>query len=97
MKAIFISYNQALTERVQSILDKNNARGFTKWELTLGRGTYSGEPHYGTHAWPSMNSSVITMVDDEKVANIMEELRDVDHSAEQQGLRAYYWNIEGCL
>ena len=57
MKAVFVSYNQALTDPMQEILDDLGVRGFTKWELTMGRGSFDGEPHYGTHAWPSMHSS----------------------------------------
>ncbi len=38
MKTIFISYNLALTEKVQAVLDKSNARGFTRWDVTYGRG-----------------------------------------------------------
>ncbi|WP_418916993.1 PG0541 family transporter-associated protein, partial [Alistipes communis] len=52
MKAVFVSYNQALTDPMQEILDDLGVRGFTKWELTMGRGSFDGEPHYGTHAWP---------------------------------------------
>lgn len=94
MKAIFISYNQALTERVMAVLDNNGARGFTKWALTEGRGTYDGEPHYGNHAWPSMNASILTIVDDAKVKPIMDALREMDSTTKMQGSRAFVWNIE---
>lgn len=97
MKAIFISYNQALNERVMSVLDRNFARGFSKWELTHGRGTYDGEPHFGSHAWPSMNASILTIVEDSKVEAILEALREVDDQAKQHGLRAFVWNIENQL
>lgn len=97
MKAVFISYNQALTERVMVALDKNSCRGFTKWELTMGRGSLIGEPHYGTHAWPSVNSSILTFIDDEKVVPLMNSLREVDLSAEQQGLRAFVMPVEQAL
>mgnify|MGYP001525039816 CR=1 FL=1 len=63
MKAVFLSYNQALTDRVNAILDEQGIRGFTKWALTEGRGSVDGEPHYGTHAWPSMNASILAIVD----------------------------------
>lgn len=36
MKAVFLSYNQALTDRVNAILDKQGIRGFTKWGLDRG-------------------------------------------------------------
>ena len=31
MKAVFLSYNQALTDRVNAILDEQGIRGFTRW------------------------------------------------------------------
>ena len=77
MKAFFVSYNQALTDRVNRMLDEHGVRGFTRWALTEGRGSYDGEPHYGTHAWPSMNSSILAIVEDEKVPVLLEALREI--------------------
>ena len=100
MKAVFLSYNQALTDRVNAILDEQGilddlgVRGFTKWELTMGRGSFDGEPHYGTHAWPSMNASIMAIVDDEKVAPLMAAFREMDAATKLQGSRAFVWNIE---
>lgn len=94
MKAIFISYNQALTDRVNAMLDDQGIRGFTRWALTEGRGSFKGEPHYGTHAWPSMNSSILAIVEDSKVAPVLDALREIDTTTEQQGSRAFVWNIE---
>ncbi len=97
MKAIFISYNQALTDRVHSILDELNVRGFTKWDLTTGRGSVDGEPHLGTHAWPSMNSSIMAVVEDEKVEIILNALRELDSKTKRQGLKAFVWKIKEAL
>ena len=72
MKAVFITYNQAITPRVMAILDDQEVRGFTLFPLTHGRGSFSGEPHMGSHAWPSMNSSVLAMVEDGKVYALTE-------------------------
>lgn len=94
MKAVFISYNQALTEAVDAILSRQHIRGYTKWELTHGRGTVNGEPHMGSHTWPSMNSSILTIVPEEKVEPLLEMLRKLDAKTEQQGTRAFVWNIE---
>ena len=88
MKAVFLSYNQALTDRVNAILDEQGIRGFTKWALTEGRGSVDGEPHYGTHAWPSMNASILAIVDDEKVAPLMDAFREMDAATRMQGARA---------
>lgn len=97
MKAIFISYNQALTDRINAMLDDLGVRGFTRWALTEGRGSFKGEPHYGTHAWPSMNTSILAIVEEEKVEPVLEALREIDSTTEQQGSRAFVWNIEQCM
>ncbi len=94
MKAIFISYNQALTDRINAILDEQHIRGFTRWALTEGRGTHDGEPHYGTHAWPSVNSSVLAIVEDAQVEPVLDALRKLDSTTHMQGSRAFVWNIE---
>lgn len=97
MKAVFISYNQALTDRIHAILDEQGLRGFTKWGLTQGRGSVDGEPHYGTHAWPSMNASILTVVDDGQAEPLLEALRALDAATKMQGLRAFVWNIEAMM
>lgn len=97
MKAVFISYNQALTDRIMNILNKHSIRGFTKWGLTEGRGSVNGEPHYGTHTWPAMNSSIMAVMEDRKVQPLLTSLRELDAQTEMQGLRAFVWNIEDQL
>ena len=67
MKAVFIAYNQANTERIDYLLDKLEIRGFTQWVDVNGRGTETGNPQLGTHTWPEKNSAVLTIVPDEKV------------------------------
>ncbi len=97
MKAVFISYNQALTDRVHQILDDLEVRGFTKWDLTTGRGSVDGEPHLGTHAWPSMNSSIMAITEDDMVEPILNALRELDAKTKMQGLRAFTWKIKDAL
>lgn len=46
MKAVFIAFDQAHLEMIQSILDHHNCRGFSYWENIQGRGSVKGEPHY---------------------------------------------------
>ena len=89
MKAVFISYNQAHTLQINAILDRLGIRGFTRWALTEGRGSTEGEPHYGSHAWPSMNSSLLVFMEQEGVAPLLDALRRLDAEAPQQGLRAF--------
>jgi nitrogen regulatory protein PII len=94
MKAILISYDQAFHERVIETLTHLNCRGFTRFEQVQGRGSKTGDPHYGSHAWPAMCSAIITVVDDDRVDPVLDALRSMDKQTEQLGLRAFVWNIE---
>jgi nitrogen regulatory protein PII len=94
MKSIFIAFDQAYYDQVVSILSTNHVRGFTGWESVIGKGSKTGEPHFGTHAWPALNSAIITVVDDEKVKPILEQLRELNATSELMGIRAFVWNIE---
>jgi len=97
MKAILITFDQAHYERIIDILERNNCRGFTAWEQVQGRGSASGEPHYGSHAWPSMASAIITMVEDHRVDPVLQRLREIDEDRPKLGLRAFVWPIEKSL
>lgn len=94
MKAIFISFNQSYYEQVLAILDRNNSRGFTFWNEVAGRGTHDGEPHYGSHAWPTLNSSILAIVEAHRVDKILDTLHALDIKTPKQGLRAFVWDIE---
>lgn len=94
MKAVFIVYNQANTERVEYMLDALNISGFTYFEQVQGRGTNGGEPRRGTHTWPEMNSAIITVVDDCKVEQLLETVHKLDVRNQELGVRAFVWNVE---
>ncbi len=74
-----------------------NCRGFSYLEQVQGRGSKTGDPHYGSHAWPSMCSAIISVVDDDKVDSILKILHEMDLETEQLGLRAFVWNIEQAI
>lgn len=94
MKAVFISFNQAYYEMIIELLDHNNIRGFTYWPEVQGRGSVNGEPRYGSHAWPALNSSIITIIEEEKVNLLLDLLHKMDKQTEALGLRAFVWNVE---
>ena len=94
MKAIFIPYNEAYKDRIIEILEKLSIRGFTNWDSVQGRGSKKGKPHYGSHAWPTLNSAIITIIEDEKVDTLLEILHELDMKTEAQGLHAYVLNVE---
>lgn len=94
MKSVFISYNQSITEEVQEVLDNLSIRGYTQWLDILGRGTDTGTMHEGTHTWPELNNAHLTIVEDSKVPLLLEKLKALNSEVEEQGLRAFVWNIE---
>lgn len=94
MKAVFIVYNQALTERVNFIFEQLRITGFTQFPLVHGAGSKGGEPRMGSHAWPEMNTSILTVVEDDMVDLILKYVEKLDHVNEENGIRAFVWNIE---
>ncbi|MDE6682729.1 MAG: hypothetical protein K2J87_04830 [Muribaculaceae bacterium] len=97
MKAIFIAYDQAHHQAIIEILDKMSCRGFTAFGNVQGRGSYKGEPHYGSHAWPSLAQAMMTFVEDEKVATLLNQLHELDESKPRLGLRAFVWPITASI
>jgi len=93
MKAIFIVFNQAHTERVEYILDELGIRGYSWWSEVKGRGSVDGEPRQGTHTWPEMNSALIAIVEEEKVKPLLERVKKVDEINREVGIRAFVWSI----
>lgn len=97
MKSILITFDQAHYQNVIEALDRSNCRGFTAWEQVSGRGSRTGDPHYGSHAWPSMSSAIITVVEDSNVTPLLKRLKALDDSSPMLGLRAFVWSIEQAI
>ena len=97
MQAIFISYDQAHHQAIIEILDKLSCRGFTAFGNVQGRGSVKGEPHYGSHAWPSLAQAMFTFVEDEKAPTLLERLKALDESKPRLGLRAFQWQITATI
>jgi nitrogen regulatory protein PII len=97
MKAVFIAHNQALTEKIDEILDELLIRGLTQWTEVKGRGSVKGEPHMGTHTWPALNNTVLAIVDKDKIDPLLKKLAELNDEVEDQGLRAFVWDIEKSL
>ena len=94
MKGIFIAYDQAYNMEIADAIQKIGVRGFTMWQDIAGRGSETGEPHLGNHAWPTMNNAMHTFVPDDSVDQIMEKLKAMDEETPDLGLRAFVWNVE---
>lgn len=89
MQAIFIAYDMAHHEKVIEVLNACSCRGFTSFGTVQGRGSKTGEPHYGSHAWPSLASAMMTIVEDEKVDAVLNRLKAIDEEKPKLGLRAF--------
>ncbi len=94
MKAIMMIYNQAHTERIEYLMDKLGIKGYSLWENVQGRGSNTGVPHLGTHAWPEINKSVLAVVEDDAVEEILATVKKIDSINEDVGIRAFVWNVE---
>jgi nitrogen regulatory protein PII len=93
MKAIMIIYNQAHTEKVEYLMDKLSIKGYSLWENVQGRGSETGVPHLGTHAWPEINKSVLTIVDDVLVDTVLSNIKKIDGVNTEVGIRAFVWDV----
>lgn len=88
-----IIYNQAHTEKVEYMLDKLSIKGYTLWENVQGRGSKTGVPHLGTHAWPEINKSVLTIIDDDLVDSVLQNVKKIDAVNEEVGIKAFVWDV----
>lgn len=94
MKAVMIIFNQAHTERVEFIFDSLQIRGYTWWSEVKGRGTDTGEPRMGNHTWPEMNSAAMTVLPDDKVDILLENIKKLDEVNKEVGVRAFVLGVE---
>lgn len=97
MKAVFLSCNQSMFDAVMDIMDDMQISGFTGWEELMGRGTNDGEPHLGNHAWPTMNSALMAVMEDAKAAEFLAALKQLDADNHKQGLRAFAWEVSDMI
>lgn len=85
--------NQSMYDAVMDIMNDMELRGFTGWEELIGRGSKDGEPHLGNHAWPTMNSALISVMEDDKATEFLKRLKQLDENNGKQGLRAFAWSV----
>ena len=97
MKAVFIACDQAPHDDGLTLLTHSNCRGYTAFGQVTGRGSQTGDPHLGSHAWPAMNEAILTVVDADLVPRLLEALRALDERSDQLGLRAFVWNVEATV
>lgn len=89
-----IIFNQAHTERVDYVLEKLGIKGYTLWENVQGRGSDTGVPHLGTHTWPEINKSLLTVIPDDLVDPLLTKIKSIDSVSDEVGIRAFVWDIQ---
>lgn len=94
MKSVFIAFDQAHKEGVIEVLEASLCRGYTMFNEVAGRGSMTGDPHLGTHAWPAMNNAILTICEDGQVQPLLDRLHKLDIDNPLLGLRAFVWSIE---
>lgn len=94
LKSVFIAYNQAYHPLILRILRRLSLKGYTSWESVQGQGSDTGEPHLGSHAWPTMNAAILVIVPESKTRLLLDELRALNDATPEQGLRAFVWSVE---
>ena len=88
-------YSQTFNEKVEQMLESMGIKGFSRWENVIGRGSETGVPHMGTHTWPEQNSAMLTILEDERVEEFLEEVKKLNSINEEVGIRAFVWDIIG--
>jgi len=92
MKALLIIFNIAITDKIMKILKNNELYAYTLIEKIKGKGLY-GEPHFGTHTWPELNSAIFTVAKKENIINAFKELKNLDKELPKFGIKAYVFDV----
>ncbi len=88
MKLVLITYNEALDDEVEKVLQENGVEGFTKWTKVYGKGRASG-PHLGTHVWPKANNVIATVTEDETAEKMLNCIRELRERLAAEGVKAF--------
>lgn len=98
MKLVILVFNQALENEVFDIFERLNIRGYTKINNVYGQGSDKGEPHFGTHVWPEINTMILTVIQqNEKVERLLNEVKILEKRFEDEGLHAFVLNVEEAI
>ena len=93
MKMIMIAYNSAIDGEVNEAFAKCGIQGYTKWTRVFGKGTISG-PHMGTDIWPGENAVIFTAIENEKLEDLLNSIKDLRAKLGKAGVKAFVWNLE---
>lgn len=83
---MFIVYDNAVDEEIVEIV-KKNADGYTKFLGVQGEG--HGEPHLGSHIWPSINNCMMVAIENNREKNIIEATKKLEEQFPGIGIKVF--------
>ena len=90
MLLMFIIYSNAVDDEIVEII-KKNSEGYTKFSGVQGEG--HGEPHLGTHIWPSINNCIMTAIDNTKEEKIVNATKTLKEKFPGIGIQIFITNL----
>jgi len=72
MYLFFIVYEEVLDEEITTLLDKLKLDRYIKWDKVKGKWK---EKHMGTHIWPREYNTILTMVRQEEIERVKQEIK----------------------
>lgn len=93
MKMVMISHNSAIEEEVNEALAKCRIQNYTKWTRVFGKGETSGL-HMSTDVWPGENTVIFTAIENEKLDDLLNSIKDLRAKLGKSGVKAFVWNLE---
>lgn len=73
-KALWINYDIVLDGEITALLKACGVTGYTRWPRLSGVGPKSGA-RLDDYVWPGANAAIVTVQDEERIANIMSKLQ----------------------
>ena len=93
---IFLSYKQILNDEIMEIFKNLNISSYTKWPEVQNKCDTS-KPRMGSHIWPGLNTAIMMPLDGNKIATLMEKIKELNDTIEHEKIKAFIMPIEETL
>lgn len=93
MKMVMIVCNEAMDTDVMEALGALGLAGFTRLTQAQGKGTASGT-HLGNDVWPGLNNVILAVVEDARVAAMLDAVSSLRKTMGAEGVKAFVLNVE---
>ena len=93
LKMCMITYNEAIDNEVMEILEKTQAKNYTKTMGVFGKGETSGI-HLGDDIWPGRNNILQIICEEKTAKELMTGVRQLRKTLGKEGVKAFILPIE---